>query len=171
MLKNIRGVSLIEVLAVSVIVVLVLGGIYSFSISSQRIYRTGANTSELLSTLRLTAERVSREVRFADYIEILDSWDLALAEPENYIYVFYDSSSNTLMRLDETGSRALSQGLITEVSFSLDESNLLFTLNGQRGRTTSKLDSSAPLLNIDDVSPGDSGVAIRFTKPSGLPSD
>ena len=77
MIRNEKGVTLIEVLIVSGAMVIVLAGIYSFYLSGQKIFHSGAEQVELHDSLRLTAEKISRELRFAESVTLLpEDWDL-----------------------------------------------------------------------------------------------
>ncbi|MGI6365607.1 MAG: PilW family protein, partial [Bacillota bacterium] len=53
MVKNLRGFTLVEVLAVMAIFLLLLAGVYSFFISGQKLFLSGSRQTDLHGSVRL----------------------------------------------------------------------------------------------------------------------
>lgn len=169
MTLNQRGLTLVEVLAVLVIFLIILAGVSSFFISSQRLFNSGSRQIDLHNSLRLTAEKIQRELRFANYLLLLDEdhWDPLAVDPSDYSYIYYDRESKTMKLLDASGTRTLSEPIITDVTFSGRASTFHFTLRAETGVSSFELDSSVRLLNytgnIDASFPDNPPIAMRFT--------
>lgn len=168
MIRDQRGLTLVEVLIVSAVLVLVVAGVGSFFTFGHKVFYTGSDQVDLHRSLRLVAERIARELRFAEKVTLLgDSFDPGAADPENQSYIYYDAGSKTVMLLDSEGSRPLSDGVITEASFSADESMkviLLFNLRGEEGANAFTLDSSVrPLNQNDDIAGPAHSQALQFS--------
>lgn len=169
MVKNLRGFTLVEVLAVMAIFLLLLAGVYSFFISGQKLFLSGSRQTDLHGSVRLAAERVIRELRYAHFLTLIgeDDWDPDSADLISYSYIYYDRDTKNLILLNQEGRTPLSDGNITDASFSAKASTLLFSLTGERGPITYTLDSSARLLNytgnIDANMPASTPVAFLYS--------
>jgi prepilin-type N-terminal cleavage/methylation domain-containing protein len=163
-----RGVTLIELLVVIVIFCLLTAAVISVMIFVQKLYISGAQQVDVHNAVRLTAERVIRELRFAHFLQLLDEsqWDPNTVDPTEYSYIFYDPDTKTLQLLNESGFHSLSDEIITDVSFSGRGSTMLFTLVAEKGKTSFTLDSSVRLLNytgnLDSNLPPGKPIALRF---------
>jgi len=168
MVGNRKGFTLIEVLAVTAIVVMVLAGILSFSIFGQKLFHSGARQGDLHSSVRLATERVIREVRYARDIMLLgETWDPSGVDTTDYTYIYHDSTSQTLMLLDSSGSRPLSNQIVSGVSFQAQGSMLLFTIHGENRSSSFTLDSSVQPMNVSGgISGPSSSSALCFSLPA-----
>jgi len=162
---NKKGFTLVEVLAVSAIVIILFSGVYSFFSLSQRMYDSGTGKIDLHHSVRLASERVIREIRFANELMLLEDWEIESANTERYKYIYFDSDKKSVILLDQAGSHSLSDPL-SEFSFSSQGNTLLFTLKGEQRSSHFSLDSSVTLLNFSGLLPNpDNPVAIRFAVP------
>lgn len=166
MLRNQHGFTLIELLAVLVIFMLLIFSVSFLFTTAQRLYVAGSQQSSLHGDLRLTAEKISRELRFAYYLEILDEsvWDIDSIDTSEYSYIYLDRSTNTIIQVNESGSHSLSSNTIADVSFVGNVSTLLFTLYGESGGQSYSLDSSVRLLNYRcNFHNPDNPIALRYS--------
>jgi len=162
-----QGFTLIEVLATVAIVGLLLSAMYSFVIMSNKMYHSGSDKNDLHYDLRIASEKITREVRFAKSLELLDSWNPEDAEP-GYRYIYIDQVNNVVVFVNEEGGQLFSGNFISGLAFELDGNTLNFKLEAVRKTSTFKLESSVLLLNLkeQDLFPLDHPVtAVRFTKP------
>jgi len=163
---NKKGYTLIEVMAVSAIVIILLSGVYSFFSLSQRMYHSGTGKVDLHHSIRLASERVIREIRFANELMLLEDWDIESANTERYSYIYYDSENKSVILLDHAGSHSLSEPLVSDFSFSSQGNTLLFSIKGEHKSSQFSLDSSVTLLNFSGLLPNpDHPEAIRFAVP------
>lgn len=146
---NSAGFSLIEVLSVLGIVLILLGAVLSFFISSQKTFASGSNQVELHSALRMAAEKINREIRYAHDVKLLDdpAWVSGLADTSNWSYVFLDPVSRKIVLLNEEGEFPLSEAVVSGITFSGKGGTLLYTLHGEKGAATFALESSVKPLN------------------------
>lgn len=151
MIRCQKGLTLIEVLIVSVVLVLVLSGVYTFYFSGQKTFRSGAEQVELHTVLRLAAENISRELRFAEELRLMEEgWDPGSASTDDCSYIYFDPGSGTVQLLDDTGSHTLSGPEISELTFSpnLERDVLLFTIKGESSSEDFTLESSVKPMNM-----------------------
>ncbi|HOB35196.1 MAG: prepilin-type N-terminal cleavage/methylation domain-containing protein [Firmicutes bacterium] len=166
MLRSQQGFTMVEMLAVVVIFLLLMFSISTVFMASLRLYHAGMQQAGLHSDLRLAAEKIIRELRFAYYLELLDEsvWDIDAIDTSEYRYIYLDRETNTIIQLDETGSHPLSNEVIAGVSFVGNVSTLLFTLHGESGGQSYSLDSSVRLLNYRcNFHNPDNPIALRYS--------
>ena len=157
---------MVETLAVSVIVVIVLTGVYSFFRLGQRTYASGTDQINLHHSVRLTAEKVIRHVRFANEVLLLEDWEPESANTERYRYIYFDAENKSVVYLDKEGEQILSTPIISEFTFLADGNTLLFTTKGEYRSSAFTLDSSVTFINFDGhLANPDSPMAIRFNIP------
>lgn len=163
-----RGFTLAEVLIALALISIVFAGIYFFSLPGQRLYYRGSTQVELHESLRLVAERIIRELRFAREVELLPSgWDPASASTEEYSYIYFDAAKRMVILLDSAGARPLSDPLVSALIFSDKGSILLFTLTGESRGHVFTLESSVKPLNVSgNITGPPEGTALRFSLPS-----
>ena len=167
-----RGLTLVEVLVVSAALVFVLAGAYAFSSFGQRLYRSGSGQAELHAALRLAAERITRELRFAGEVSLLEEgWDPGTASLETWSYIYYDDDSKSLKLLDASGTKALSAEVISGITFSADPAGgpiLLFTIHGESSTADYSLESSVQPLNVGESGIGGAAAseALSFRMPA-----
>ncbi len=167
MWRDKQGFTLIEVLATVAIVGLLLSAMYSFVIMSNKMYRSGSDKNDLHYDLRIASERITREVRFAKSLELLDSWNPADAEP-GYRYIYFDEVNNVVVFVNGEGEQLFSGNFISGLVFKLDGNTLNFKLEAAKRTFTYKLESSVLLLNLkeqDLISLDHPVTAVRFTTP------
>jgi prepilin-type N-terminal cleavage/methylation domain-containing protein len=165
MVKNTRGFTIIEVMAVLAIVALLMAGLFSFFFFNQKMYSTGSSQANLHSTLRQTAERISSELRYVWRLSLLneDEWDPEDVNTENFNYIYYDPEAKTVFLLNKEGRHPLSDQVISGISFEAKGSILLFTLDGVSGKTSFTLQSSVRPLNYNAaIAVPENPIAVRF---------
>ena len=166
-----KGITLIEVLVASLALVLVLSGVYTFYFSGQKTFRSGAEQVELHTVLRLAAENISRELRFAEELCLMEvGWDPGSASTDDCSYIYFEPGSGTVMLLDDEGSHPLSGPEIFELTFSpnLERDVLLFTIKGESRSEAFSLDSSVKPMNMgtsERIGGPGSAQALRFSLP------
>ncbi len=168
MIRNEKGVTLIEVLIVSGAMVIVLAGIYSLYLSGQKIFHSGAGQVELHDSLRLTAEKISRKLRFAESVTLLPGgWDPENAPTDDYSYIYYDGASRRVMLLDSSGPpQPLSGDNVSAINFTAEGRILLFAIEGESGSESFTLDTSVRPLNLSGpISGADSSPVLRYSLP------
>ncbi len=164
MIRDEKGIGLVEVLAVSAIMVLVLAGAYAYSSFGQRLYHLGAAQADLHASLRLASERIIRELRFAGEVALLEAdWDPAAAETEDCSYIYFDSGCRQVLLLNAKGVRPLSEEVVSGLTFSAESAVLLFTMEGEGKSAHFSLDSSVKPLNQKiDIGGLETSQAISF---------
>ena len=78
-----KGFTLVEILIVIVVLVLVVGVIYAGYVLSQRAYREGEASAELVQNARVILERMTREIRQTR--EIVTELPVVMEEAFSYI--------------------------------------------------------------------------------------
>lgn len=166
MIWNKRGFTLVELLAVLAIILVLMAAVSSLFIFSQRLFVSTSRRNNLHHSLRVTAEKISNELRFAFFLELIDesNWDVDGVDPAEYSYIYLDRDTNSVILLDDAGSRVLSEGKISDISFYGNVSTLLFTLEGEKGNAVYALDSSVRLLNYRcNFQNPEHPIALRFS--------
>lgn len=166
-----KGFTLIEVLIVSAAIVLILAGVYTFYFSGQKMFRSGAEQVDLHALLRIAAENISRELRFAEELRLMEeSWDPHTASTTDYSYIYYDPGERRVMLLDDAGAHPLSGSEVSALTFApnLGRDLLLFTLQGESRSEKFSLESSVKPMNLDQserIGGPSTSQALRFTQP------
>lgn len=171
MIWNKRGFTLVELLAILAIIVVLMAAVSSLFIFSQGLFVSTAKRNNLHNSLRVTAERISNELRFAFFLELIDepNWDVDVVDANEYSYIYLDRDTNSVILLDGDGSHILSDGIITDVAFFGNVSTLLFNLEGENGKLNYKLESSVRLLNYRcNFQNPNHPIALRFSMDPNL---
>lgn len=166
MICNKRGFTLVELLAILAIIVVLMAAVSSLFIFSQRLFVSTSKRNNLHNSLRVTAERISNELRFAFFLELIDepNWDVDDVDTNEYSYIYLDRDTNSVVLLDADGNHVLSDGIITDVAFYGNVSTLLFNLEGENGKLNYILESSVRLLNYRcNFQNPDHPIALRFS--------
>ena len=175
--KNNNGVTLTELMVVSVIFLLVLTvgfSIYFFSLMS---FEKGSNQSVLQQDIRISGDIISREIRTAIDLEIIDASNIDNNIDDEYEYIYLDEYSNIIKR-NKNETLHLSKISSNEISLNFnkvsEESNLLNFKLFDQGNLF-KIESDIAILNIQQGTypniRGDEGNAIRFINiPPTLPT-
>ena len=122
--------------------------------------------------LRFAAERITRELRFAGEVSLLEEgWDPGTASLETCSYIYYDDNSKSVMLLDASGTKALSAEVISGITFSADPAGgpiLLFTIHGESSTADYSLESSVQPLNVGESGIGGAAAseALSFRMPA-----
>lgn len=167
MLRDQRGFTIIEVVIVAALMVIILAGGYAFYTAGQRMFHSGSEQADLHGQVRLAAEKIARELRFAEEVALLDGdWDPATAVTDNCNYLYYDTANRALAILDSCGTHIFSAGAISELLFFAEGKMLLITIKGESGSDDFLLESSVKPLNLKGAIGGpESARALQFSIP------
>ena len=173
MIGNKKGYTLTEVLVVSVILVLLIGGISSFFIFGQKIYAKGYGQANLHHSVRFAVEQIGRELRYANDMSLMPAdWSPEQAQTSQFKYIYFDEESKRVMMLDSTGSYQLSDPVITDFQVSKTNKILQYTLVGKRGSVSFTLAASVNPLNLFESIQGEgesSAIAFMVPNPGSAP--
>ncbi len=155
------GMTLIELIVVMAILVVVIAAIGSVLVYGQRAFRQGENQSALQNDIRLVAERISKDIRYAENFSIHTTMP-ALDEQYKYIYV----ESGKIMRRIGSGTPEVLLGSEGTASLSFTRANdrlVSFTLGKTNLSRTFSVQTDVDLMNLrENTIAGTSGSCIRF---------
>jgi len=172
-----KGYTLIEILIVLFISGLVLSGVYSYFSFGTLSYGSGVDKTELQQSLRLTSERITRELRFADWVKLKEE------EPDNpgedldegdYCIYYCDDDHKIKIYQGEDGDDyheySISRPLVNEFKIEMDGATLKYEIESESGDASYRLESSVFLQNVDSGEVSVEGEpdnldAIIFTLP------
>lgn len=169
-MRNQKGITLIELIAVMAIISIALMGIYSYFIHGQRMYVSGTDRANLHHNLRMTSERITRELRFATSFEVLGDWSQLPAGPEhvepgNY-YLYLNQENNRVYLMNSNGRQAVTEPVVSNMVFDLDGKRLSYSVYAAQRTTEFSLESTVILLNAaNPYTPDTTLPAVRYTKP------
>lgn len=164
-----KGFTLMEVLVASLVSLLVLAGVYSFFEFGQRTYLNGADRRNMQHHLRLTSEKITNEIRYSASLELLADWNELPSEPSHVpsgvYYLFYDQTNNNIAVLSCDSYEYLTEAIISDVNFALEDDIFSFELEAQGRSGFYKLETTVLLLNaLDPLSATDPIPALRYVK-------
>lgn len=164
---NNKGFTLIELMVTVILVALVLTTVYGMITAGNRIFAQGDAKADVQSSLRVSANFISDQIRYASNVKILDSLPVNFtSDTKQYIYEdggilkYYDGHtiSNVPGVLD---------GVIATLDFEDKNSQtVLIRINGTLRNQSYEVETAAYLLNIGSsalapVASGD-GKVIEF---------
>jgi len=180
---NNQGITLIELLIGSSLLVIVLGIAFSLHSFGTRSFSSGASRGDVQQNARLVADFITSEIRFAKNADILESFSSSEEFEENFHYIFLESGS---IMYKEKGENLLekfsdiSQKVDFELSFKIsddlhnDNDNVLKLIVSAEDDNERDFEVKTELiiLNLTDKISGlednDPGTGIRFQLPSEL---
>lgn len=162
---NQEGLTIIELLIAITIIGIVFTLVASFFKVSVEVYNEGNRQTEEQHAVRLAADIVTRELRNATTVDIIDAEPDASSPEEFYIYV---NSDNRLVRYETSTDKS-----VTYTVGDLDDTSYSFVLNDNFLRiefssrvvgteTAYELDTEVLLNNISGAS--DSGKYLGYSK-------
>lgn len=105
-----NGFTLIEVIISISILAILLGGAYMFLGFGSKIFSKGTKQYDIQANIRLAEDYITKQVRFATDVKILDDLptDLMLDSHNNYIY--FDSSNNSITHINKNFTKKIKLG-------------------------------------------------------------
>lgn len=178
---NQKGVTLIEFLIYLVLLNVVLALAYTFYFFGARAFAVGELQANKQQQVRLAADFITRQLRYATSIDILSTTDsipapAAIADDNTYYILFtgdkveFRAKNQSLSVLDPS----IDQIIISQVQFrKLNNTTLEFSLHTTDGDIPYQITSSVLAENIG-LSPGQqiagtTGVAVHFKKQPFTP--
>lgn len=164
MAKEQAGLTVVELLIAVTILVFVLAGAYTFFSFGWSSFDRGTDRAVVQNNLRMAAEAITKEVRFAEGISIIDASDVP--DPvvdDTYLFINNDSR---IEKKDSNGSSIIPHELDSNVSLELgferSSSNVLKVVITETGSNMT-LETEIRILNIPGSSiENSSGNAIRI---------
>lgn len=151
-IKKYKGVTLVELLIVLAIFGIVLTCIFAFFIFNNKSFSIGENQSEAQYNVRLASESITRELRVADTIEILDGIPDTFDVYKKYIFID-DNSIKLYMGGYEKVILKGTSNFTPVLTFNKKAGNdkvLNFVIDGIKGSQNYKIDSDIYILNMED---------------------
>ncbi len=150
MAKNDEGVTLVEILIASTLLVVVLGLGYSLFFFGTNAFSRGETHSIVQQNARMAADYVIGSVRYAKDLEIRDSDDLD--ELSSYQRILYSQNGQlfTTHESQEEAAFGLEDDIDLMIRFQkLSDDELELIITARQENTEYTLDTSITLVNID----------------------
>lgn len=172
-LRRNKGVTLIELIVALAILGIVIIGISSFIIFNNKTFNISEKQSDAQFNVRSASESITKELRVADTIEILDSTPAEFESDKKYIYV---EGNSIKLFMGGCKKKILngSSNFTPTLTFKKKSENgkvLNFTIDGLEGNQKFTIDSDILILNMpapNSVLGKGSGSVVAFgpfTKP------
>lgn len=164
-----EGLTLVELLVAMAIAGLMIGAIFAFYMFGTKVFNQGTEKAGLQSGLRMAAEIITKEVRYADFLDVVDvdviPEDLELLE-ENERYVYLQGSpEERIVILSPDGETVISSDIpVTGLTFDLDGKMLEFELKAAGKKGDYSLESKVWLFNTGADIDKDPTSAIHYWK-------
>ena len=163
-----------------VLLCVILGVGYSFYYFDVQTYNIGSAQSNVQQNVRLAADFITKEVRYATSLEIRSS---PSTPSVGYYDIYINNSNGTISYykngvLEPTVLNGISNGVTLALEFkqTVDNNNLLYfkVTGSSNGKNTYSIDSEVLVSNlgsdvIQDNSDVSGGLVIRYTKPAEEP--
>lgn len=165
-----NGFALTELIVALLVTTIILFGLFRVYNYSWKVSTITKNEAEIQAGISRANERITKEIRWTDELEILNSMPASSSQYENDYFITAKDKSIVIYKSDNTGFTTLStvtedviEDLIFTVSTSSTAENVL-DINIQGTKAKIFLDSSLRLLNLNKIT-GTTGGTIRFKKP------
>ncbi len=125
-MKNInfeRGFTLLELILTLVLLTVVLGSAYSFYFMGLNSYHGGVNQIDLQQNARIAMDKISSELKFADYYSIKDTG-------EKIYFFFPDENTLHTFRLRGKDLEYCIGSGVTKVAYNVDSLEFFYGKNG-----------------------------------------
>lgn len=166
-LRRKKGVTLIELIVALAILGIVIIGVSSFIMFSNKTFNISEKQSDAQFNVRFASESITKELRVADTIEILDNTPAEFESDKKYIYVEGNS-----IKLFMGGYKKIilkgSSNFTPTLTFKKKSGNgkvLNFTIDGLEENQKFKIDSDILILNMpapNSILGEDSGSVVAF---------
>jgi hypothetical protein len=162
MTKEQAGLTVVELLIAATILVFVLAGAYTFFSFGWSSFDRGTDRAVVQNNLRMAAEAITKEVRFAEGISIIDTSDIPDPVDDDDIYIFINNDSR-IERKDKYESRIipheLDSNVFLELDFERSSSNVLKVVITET-RSNMTLETEIRILNGSIVNNNSIGNAL-----------
>lgn len=154
-IKKQVGLTVVELMLALAILLLVLAGGYSFLFFGWSSFDRGTDRAVVQNNLRMAAEQITKEVRYASSIEIIDSSMVPDPVSNDDIFIFINNESR-IEKKSATSSdiipHELDSNLFLEVNFVRISGNLL-KINVKESGTDMEIETEVRILNgtIDET--------------------
>lgn len=151
-IKNKRGLTLLELIIAMGILSIVLMCIYSLFGFGNTTFTRGTRQSDIQSSIRLASDYITQQIRYSTEMKILDDAaipSLADIEPyENYIY--FDSTNNTITHINKYFTKTIPIGHPGSIEFtSLSPFKLLkFDIQAENRGQSYNINSEVISMNL-----------------------
>ena len=169
MIRNSKGISLIELVLTIALLGIVLVAIFTFYLFNYNTFYSGVNKYDLQHSKTMINIKIEEELKYADTIE-LDKEKPETFDDKNYIFL----EDNILYIQHKKGNltEAISDDKIIKINsikFNIDDNYLTYTILGQSADEDVTINNSFELLNIKKYTQEDNNMQyIQYTLPKGI---
>ncbi len=174
-----KGLTLVEVLLVTVLIGLVLSVSYSLYFFGTSAFSRGETQSVLQQKVRVAASRVVEEVRFAWEVEFIDLEEEAVPAPSEdtsdpWQYIYVEPESGHLVHQTASGTRTILDEAEPALTFNRAGDRILkIDLSADLQGTTYRTETEVLILNlvenlpepISDAEPNTVAIGFSNKKP------
>ena len=162
---NKRGMTLVEIIVAIAIVGIISTVIASVFIFGNKSYNRSETRSIRQMDVRLVAQTISKELRYAYAIELLDNKNFE----DDYEYIYFDEPGKKVMIINEANEEVeLLNGKQTfdEVKFIVKEGLLKVSVESQNISLENnyKLNATISLLNQKELDENEGSKVIKYKK-------
>ena len=182
-IKNSRGVTLVELLISLALVGVVLSIAVSVFLFGNTSFRSGSSQYDLQAKVRFALFELTEDVRFAKEMTILTAGDINIgtltAESGGIYpavsafdtYIFYDPSENAVVKLSRSNMEKIilptdAASPLTFTAVGTPANTLHFQVSGQDNKQSRTFNVESEILMLNKPSAtGTTGVGVRYTSP------
>ncbi|KOR87700.1 PilW family protein [Paenibacillus solani] len=155
-----KGATLIELLAATVLVTIVLSLVYSFYVFGVKSFQRANEQSELQDNVRLVSHTITNDLRYAREVKLLSACPASFTDtdPSTYICVKKDTFSSVEQHIYDGVSAHVTRRLDTinpaypvtySIEFSITNDHLLsYSISSKAEGQSFKVESQVLLLNV-----------------------
>jgi prepilin-type N-terminal cleavage/methylation domain-containing protein len=164
--KTKSGVTLVELLVTVAIMSIVMSLIFGLYVFSIKTFKQAQTNSKNQFEVRMAAEFITKELRYATSAEILNS---VPAPSANFYDIYFKNQNGTIM-FNKNGVPTVPYGLNNVTDFTLTFSSTGNAINftiGKAGNTKYNITSKVVLLNLPSTTSlnfTSSSIGIRYTR-------
>lgn len=173
-LREERGVALIETILALAIIGLFMAAVLGFFMFGNITFRRGADHVYLQHSLRQAANYITHEVRYAVELEVLTTDDPLPSDPEDvdagYAYIYYGGEADPrIYHLNGARVYPLTDPIVNGFVLSSEGQQFSFTITASTGGEEYAIDTMVLMLNAHPVIKDEAEVvlipAIRYRNP------